>query len=77
MFDKILFFKGKLKHEQFICEQPIDELTVLPQKKELVALPKPDENDVMASDVYVVKQVLIDYACHEYNVFVELYDWED
>lgn len=75
MFDKILFFKGKLGHEQFICEQPLGD--ILPQRKDLVALQRDGEDDIYASDVYVVKQVLIDYACHEYNVFVELYNWED
>lgn len=76
--DKINVYLGKLGKEQFLMNLTVEDDMPFPSRQELIILPRDEyENDIFDSDVYVVKQIITDYVHHEYNIFVELYDWED
>lgn len=74
---KFNIFLGKLGNEELMMAYDWNEIAVLPCKGDLVYLPTRDEDDIVDGDTYVVKQVLNDLVHNEYNIFVELYDWED
>lgn len=71
---KIMVFDGKVGHEKYISCFDFD---IIPNVGDLVYLPTRDEDDIVDGDTYVVKQVLNDIVHNEYNIFVELYNWED
>ena len=73
-YDKINIYEGKLGKETLLYKLDIDESVIVPSVNDFIAIDT--ENDGMGN-VYVVKQFLIDYIWHEYNIFVELYNWED
>lgn len=79
MVEQVKIYKGKLGEETLI--EVLDgydlvKFNRLPQVNELIAIPADDPIDEYSSDVYIVKQVLTDYVANEFNLFVELYDWE-
>lgn len=74
---KFNIFLGKLGNEELMMSYDWNELIIPPCKGEFVYLPTRDEDDIVDGDTYVVKQVLNDLIHNEYNIFVELYDWED
>lgn len=70
---KIMVFNGKIGYEQYIGCFDFD---VVPSIGDFVYLPTEDDK-IVDGDTYVVKQVVNDIVHHEYNIFVELYNWED
>lgn len=71
---KIMVFDGNLGHEKYIgCF----DFNIIPNIGDFVYLPTRDEDDIVDGDTYVVKQIVIDIVHNEYNIFVELYNWED
>lgn len=67
----IKIYVGKLGHETYLTTVNGNSFPQLPQKADLIAVGKPED-----TIVYKVKQALFDYSGHEYNLFVEEYDWE-
>ena len=78
---KFNVFTGKLGKEKFLMEVDATDITIpiFPTKGDLVYLPleNQDTDNVYDGETYVVNQILTDYVHDEYNVFVDIYNWED
>lgn len=78
---KFNVFYGKLGKERFLMgvDTSNSNFPAIPMKGDMIYLPleNTDTNKVYDGETYVVIQTLADYVHNEYNIFVELYNWED